>query len=102
KELGRSKDIRVYIHATAYGLGYSYVDTEIPELGLRIKNFVLPTPEKEGKVKLRLAMAVTHVKSSAKVHPLAAIVPKKWLAQIILRAGFIAYTKDVRDDFKIW
>ncbi|MGB1316685.1 MAG: hypothetical protein ACPG5W_00690, partial [Flavobacteriales bacterium] len=102
KELGKSGDIRVFIHATAFGLGYSYVDTHIPELGLKLKNFVLPTPVEDGKVKLRLAMAVTHVESSAKIHPLAAIIPKKWLTQIILKTGFKGYCKDVQDDFDIW
>ena len=65
-------------------------------------NFVFPTPVTDGKVKLRLAMAVTHLEGSAKIHPLAAIIPKKWLIQIILKTGFKEYGKGVRDDFDIW
>lgn len=102
KEIGRRGDIRVEIRATAYGLGHSYVDTEVPIMGLKVRNFVLPTPIGNGKVKLRLAMAVAELKSSGMVHPLAAIVPRRWLAQIILRTGFKAYCKDVMDDFHIW
>lgn len=102
KEIGRRGDIRVFIRAAAYGLGHSYVETEVPVMGLKIRNFVLPTPIGNGKVKLRLAMAIESVESSAKVHPLAAFIPKKWLAQIILRTGFKAYCKDVEDDFDIW
>ncbi|MBL4586642.1 MAG: Rieske 2Fe-2S domain-containing protein [Flavobacteriales bacterium] len=102
KELGRKGDIRVHFHATAYGLGYSYVDTDITELGIKTKSFVLPTPTKDGKIKLLLAMAVKEIGSSKKVHPMAALIPKKLLTRIVLKAGFKAYCKDVEDDFNIW
>lgn len=102
RELGRSGIIRVSAQATALGLGYSYVDTHLAALGLKIKSFVLPTPTYEGKLQLRLALAVKEIESSAKVHPLAVLIPKKTLTQLILWGGFRAYTKDVRDDFKVW
>lgn len=101
-EFARMGKIRVHFSAAAYGLGYSLVDTYIPRLGLKTKNFVLPTPTKDGKVQLRLAMAIKHVESSFKVHPLAFFIPKKILAKIILHIGFKVYCSEVRDDFDIW
>lgn len=102
KELGRSGIIRVTAQATAYGLGYSYVDTYVEALGLKVKSFVLPTPTAEGKLQLRLALAIKSIESSRKLHPLAALIPKTWLSKLVHWGAFKAYTKDVRDDFDIW
>ncbi len=101
-EFARFGKIRVHFTAEAHGLGYSYVDTYVPRLGLKIKNFVLPTPTKDGKVELRLAMAIKSLESSYKMHPLAALIPKKILARIALKVGFKVYCNEVSDDFKIW
>lgn len=101
-EFGRLRKIRVHFSAVAYGLGYSFVDTYVPRLGLKIKNFVLPTPTKDGMVQLRLAMAIKHIERSSKLHPLAFFIPKKLLAQIVLKVGFRVYCNEVSDDFKIW
>lgn len=101
-EFARMGKIRVHFTAEAHGLGYSYVDTYVPRLGLKIKNFVLPTPTKDGKVELRLAMAIKSIESSYKVHPLAFFIPKKILAQLVLKVGFKVYCGEVSDDFKIW
>ena len=88
KELGRSGIIRVSAQATAYGLGYSFVDTQVDALGLKLKSFVLPTPIEAGKLQLRLALAIRPIESSRKVHPLATLVPKSLLTKLILWGGF--------------
>ncbi|MGB0369093.1 MAG: Rieske 2Fe-2S domain-containing protein, partial [Flavobacteriales bacterium] len=102
KELGRSGIIRISAQATAYGLGYSFVDTNLEALGLTLKSFVLPTPTVEGKLKLQLALAIKPIESSRKVHPLAILIPKSLLTKLVLWGAFKGYTKDVRDDFDIW
>lgn len=102
RELGRSGKIRVNFKANAHGLVYSFVETDIPKLGIKTLNFVLPTPVGNGKVKLHLGMVITEMQSASKLHPLAAIVPRTPLSKLILKAAFKGYCKDVLADFDIW
>lgn len=55
--VGKKRIIRtnlMYMH----GLGYSFVDTEIADLGMKTRHYVLPTPTDKGKLKLRIGVSI--------------------------------------------
>jgi nitrite reductase/ring-hydroxylating ferredoxin subunit len=45
----------IHYDVTAWGLGYSQVDVEIPAVGLDVRVWVLPVPVDDGHIELRLA-----------------------------------------------
>lgn len=102
KEFGKRGDIRVNIKVDVFGLGYSVVDTRVPAIGLHAKNFVLPTPTNDGKVKLTIGIAFKEWEKPSLLHPLAVLLPSGILHRMIEAMGMKAYRKDVMDDFKIW
>lgn len=85
-----------------YGLGYSFVEVDIPELQIKTRQFVLPTPIGDGKINLKIGMSVKRLDKPSSLHPLLGVVPKKWFNRIISRQAFKGYANDVSQDFKIW
>ncbi len=96
------KHIRAEFVAQAYGLGYSFVEANIPSLGLTTRHFVFPTPIEGDKIKLSIAMSMKKLKSAREIHPLLFFVPAALLNGIIPFFAFKAYINDVSQDFKIW
>ncbi|MFK7989927.1 MAG: Rieske 2Fe-2S domain-containing protein [Sandaracinaceae bacterium] len=85
-----------------WGLGYSIVSTGADRFGVSLRTFVLPCPTDDGRVDLRLAISLKHLKSSRDVHPLARFVPKGALERVLEEASLKAYVDDVKQDFAIW
>lgn len=101
--VGMSKSkIRAQFVAKAFGLGYSFVEANIPSLGLTTRHFVFPTPIEGEMIKMRIAMSMKKLTSAREIHPALFFVPASLLNNIIPYFAFKAYINDVSQDFKIW
>lgn len=100
--IGKTAKIRAEFEVHVYGLGYSFVEAEIPQYGLQYRNFVLATPTEAGKVNLRLGLSMKKVSDKWKVNPALALLPAQLVNAIIQRATFKGYIHDVMQDFAIW
>lgn len=87
---------------TLYGLGYSRVDVVAPDKGLRARQLVLATPVDGDTVELRLTVRLAPIESRKKLHPLAVLLPSRWLQWIISRIWIRGFAADVSQDLKIW
>jgi nitrite reductase/ring-hydroxylating ferredoxin subunit len=85
-----------------YGLGYSFVEVNIPAYNLMTRQFVLPTPLGDGKINLKIGMSVKKIDHAASIHPLLSIMPSGLLNKVVSRQAFKGYAHDVAQDFKIW
>lgn len=98
----RKKDLRAEFAITKWGLGYSCVEVEVPEFGLRSRHFVFPTAIDREMLKLSVAVSLHHVTQPGKINPLLRLVPRGLLNRLILGASMRGYKSDVSQDFEIW
>ncbi|MGZ3885154.1 MAG: Rieske 2Fe-2S domain-containing protein [Bacteroidia bacterium] len=99
--VGREK-IRANINIHVHGLGYSFVEVDIPQYKLQTRQYVFPTPVEDGKINLKIGMSVKKVKKPWQVNPFLAILPKRLVNRIILNNAFKGYCHDVSQDFDVW
>jgi nitrite reductase/ring-hydroxylating ferredoxin subunit len=100
--LSNSGTITTEFEVHVYGLGYSFVEVDIPEFNIKTRQFVLPTPIGDGKINLKIGMSVKRLDRPSVIHPLLGVVPKKWFNRIMSQQAFKGYAYDVSQDFKIW
>ncbi len=100
--VGKKKNIRTEFKVHVHGLGYSFVQAEIPELHFKMRNFVLPTPTDNGKLKLTIGASIRKLEKREKISPLLKLVPKELATKLVLKKTFEGYCHDVGMDFKIW
>jgi hypothetical protein len=77
-----------------WGLGFSFVETDVRNLGLRTRQLVMATPTDGERIDLRVSAAVSRLGGTG---PLARLG-----CDMILRGLMRAYVADVADDFDIW
>lgn len=99
---GKRSDLRAEFEIDKWGLGYSCVEVEVPEYGLRSRHFVFPTAIDKEMLKLSLAISLRHVEHPEKINPLLRFVPRNVLHKLILGASMRGYKNDVSQDFEIW
>ncbi len=99
---GFSRPVSANFTVQVWGLGYSVVDVHVPEHDLRTRHFVFATPAQEGRICLRIGLALKHVARKAAVHPLAVLTPRAVLEPLLERVAFRGYAADVKQDFAIW
>ncbi len=99
--IGNEK-IRAHINIHVYGLGYSFVEVDIPQYNLQTRQYVFPTPVEDGKIILKIGMSVKKVEKPSKVNPFLALLPKSMVNSIILNKAFKGYCHDVSQDFDVW
>ncbi len=101
--IGKGKDgIRATINIHVYGLGYSFVEVDLPELGMQTRQYVFPRPIDDGRIILKIGMQVKKIEQPKKIHPLLAFVPTGFLNSLILKKAFQGYVNDVSQDFDVW
>lgn len=88
---------RVHVH----GLGYSFVDVHVHEMGLHFRNWVLATPTDGEYIDFRLATSVEDrpTRVLGKLSPLA---PRRPLLRVLREVALQTLLHDVRQDFEIW
>jgi phenylpropionate dioxygenase-like ring-hydroxylating dioxygenase large terminal subunit len=94
--------IKAQIDIHVHGLGYSFVEVTLPEMGLYTRQYVFPTPTSEGKINLKIGMSVKKIDKPSKLNPFLAIVPKSLVNKLVLKQAFKGYTHDVSQDFDVW
>jgi phenylpropionate dioxygenase-like ring-hydroxylating dioxygenase large terminal subunit len=97
-----TKGIKAEIDIHVHGLGYSFVEVQLPEMKMRTRQYVFPTPIDENTINLKIGMSVNKNFTPSKIHPVLRIVPKRFLTNFLLNKAFSGYAHDVSQDFKIW
>ncbi len=98
----RRENLTAEFEITKYGLGYSVVEVEVAEFGLRSRHFVFPAAVDDKTTNLRIAISLHRVEHPEKINPLLRLMPRAWLHKLILSASMRGYKSDVAQDFEIW
>ena len=93
--------VRASFEVHVWGLGYSFVQVDIPRERLKSRHFVFPTPIRDGAIDLRVAVSVLVTDPAAIAKPLA-LLPRRAVDAIVGEMALRAYTHDVAQDFDIW
>jgi hypothetical protein len=96
---GFGKDARVEIAVHVWGLGFSFVDVTLPAIGLRTRQFVLPTAVAEDRTELRLGMILRRAEGARGI---AAMLPRWAFERIVAPIATRHYVRDVMQDRVIW
>lgn len=102
KTFGLRQGVEAQFEIHQHGLGYARVEVEIPSLGIRTRQFVLARPLSEDEIELTIGMSVLRVAQPARIHPLLALAPRRWLTERIAAAAFKEFVSDVAQDLPIW
>ncbi len=94
--------IVIDIHIHNYGLGYSYIDVNLESFGARFEQFVFYAPIDETTSRIMIAAGVRADTDLEKLPRIVQMLPKSLLLTLLNEVGFLAYQKDIKDDFKIW
>ncbi len=94
--------LRVEFEVQVHGLGWSFVDVRIPDLGLHSHHYVLPTPIDGERIELRVALAMEPPARPAQVSPALALLPRPLATWIVAEAAWRGYRNDVSQDLAIW
>ena len=76
-------------HVQVHGLGYSYVQGEVPALKLRYRHLVLSSPVRDGRVHMRLGTSIERYRSRA-------------LTEAMHRLAFRGLVTEVESDLPLW
>ncbi len=98
----RKSKLRAEFTITKWGLGYSAVDVDVPEYGLRSRHFVFPTAMDESMLSAKIAISLKGLAKPEKIHPLLRHVPTSVLHWFVLTGSMLGYRNDVSQDFEIW
>lgn len=97
-----TKKVKANFEIHMHGLGYSFVDTHVPSMDMRVRHFVLATPADKGKLQLRLGLSVKRIDKPSKINPLLSLMPNPVVNRLISIATFKGFKHDVQQDFHIW
>ncbi len=90
-------EFEVHVH----GLGYSFVQVNVPSHGMLSRHFVFPTPVERGRIDLRAAVSVK-VTDRRTISRALGLVPQRLALELISAITMRAYTSDIEQDFDIW
>lgn len=96
---GLGRDVSVEISVHVWGLGFSYVDVELPTLGLQTRQYVLPTPVAPRETELRLGMALKRLPGA---DWRLRLIPGALFNGFVAQTAHRAYVRDVMQDRHIW
>lgn len=85
-----------------HGLGYSLVEVSIPVMNLQTRQFVLATPEDEGKLRLNIAVSMQKFSADMRQSGILRLLPRVLLNVMMPRLIMDGFTRDVQQDFEIW
>ncbi|MFO0756007.1 MAG: Rieske 2Fe-2S domain-containing protein [Byssovorax sp.] len=100
---GLGRDVMTFEFAPAlHGLGYSTVDVDICEIGLRYRLWVLATPIDGERIDYRIGFRMAVPADLGALHPLVGHLPRPLAVPLLEGATFLAFESDVALDFRIW
>lgn len=85
-----------------YGLGLSLVNVRVPKYGIEARLFVLARPTVKERIDLALALSLKEIEHSGQVHPLARVLPRQLLTNVIARTIHQSLVHDTKQDVVIW
>jgi nitrite reductase/ring-hydroxylating ferredoxin subunit len=89
-------------HVHVWGLGYSLVETGVPNYGLWARQYIFATPSDGEYIDLHIALRVKRVESLGRVLKPLRHIPEP-LATMAVRTLFMkAFENDINQDFDIW
>lgn len=91
-------EFEIHIH----GLGHSRVDVRVPELGVRGRLLVLPTPIDGERLDLRLAVAVEEPRAARGAALPLRLLPARLAARLVRSTFLRMGVRDVQQDVAIW
>lgn len=87
--------IHAAFHIHVWGLGYSFVEAEIPEHHLRTRHYVFATPNEGRTITLRIGMSFQTLGWLGRI-------PVDLLDRLVGAALLKSFAHDVYQDFEIW
>jgi hypothetical protein len=99
--LGRRDDLRAHYTVHVYGLGYSYVEVEVPRFNFRTQQFVLSRPTDTGTIDLTLGLRLRSFSGSA-TDSLRSRLVHRGLGEILNLLIFQGFKADVGQDLPVW
>jgi nitrite reductase/ring-hydroxylating ferredoxin subunit len=96
------KPFRTEFDVHVHGLGWSFVEVEIPTLGMRTRQYVLATPIDGERISLRIAVAAKLPPDRTRVSPFLMLVPHGLATRLVAEGVFRATVGDVSQDIAIW
>jgi hypothetical protein len=100
--LGSGKKLTAIFKVHVYGLGYSFVETNVPTFNLKTRHLILSTPIDGNKINLSIATSINKNIEPSKINILLSFFPKTPLAYLIRNATMNGFKHDVGQDFDIW
>lgn len=94
-DFGRETVFEVHVH----GLGWSFVEADVPDLGVRTRQFVLPVPTRDGELDLTIGQSVQYL-DGAVARALA--WPARLFVDTLAHYAMYSFARDVQQDFDIW
>lgn len=85
-----------------YGLGYSFVDVQVKDIGLHTRQFVLATPIGDNRINLRIGICMEKKTKLKSKYPFLHILPTALLNSLVMQSAFKGFQHDVGQDFDIW
>lgn len=76
-------------HVEVHGLGYSYVQGEVPALKLKYRHLILSSPIREGRIHMRLGTSIQRYRNPA-------------VNEVMHRMAFRGLVTEVEADMPIW
>ena len=95
----RLGSIRTDFDGEVHGLGYSYVNSLVKNLGVRSLHLVLPTPTRTGETELRIVLW-TRLESASS--GFMRWIPKILASPLTMYFAFVGYRHDVSQDISVW
>lgn len=99
---GRRDAFRAQYRAHVWGLGYSFVEVDIPTFSLRTQQYVFATPTDPGKLRLTIGMRSATPSSKGSINPLFRLVPDRAARELVNRLAMPAYVSEVDRDVRVW
>ncbi len=97
-----TQGIKAKINIHVHGLGYSFVEVDLPEMQMQTRQYVFPTPIDEHTINLKIGISINTKLKPSKIHPALFALPKNILLKIILKKALETYINDISQDFEIW
>jgi nitrite reductase/ring-hydroxylating ferredoxin subunit len=89
-------------HVHVWGLGYSLVESGVPDYGLWARQYVFATPSDGEYIDLHIALRILKVDDLGKVLKPLRHVPEPVATRIVSTLFMKAFEMDINQDFDIW
>jgi nitrite reductase/ring-hydroxylating ferredoxin subunit len=89
-------------HVHVWGLGYSLVETGVPEYGLWGRLYIFSTPSDGEHIDLHIALRVKRVTDLGKVLGPLKHIPEPVATRVVQALFMKAFENDINQDFDIW